>query len=296
MNSKHKISVIIHTYFRYKYLTKVLKILSRQTLKPYEIIISDQTPIKDRPEKFYENFKNLPLKIINLNRPMHAPAQNIGARASTGDILVFIDDDCEFRNDFLEQHIRVLDEEKVDVVVGPNSLVENLQKTFRRHSKRADPISFFLKNLPTNWNGMVLYTIGGNTSIKRKNFFDVGGYDEKVPRMADIELGLRLFKSGAKMYHSVKPFVHHLKSDKGGSRKAQSNLPYLRLMSWLYIYRKHFSGWATKQFILKEFFSYLLFREPISGEFKISSLRKPLLPVIRIYNLFKAILETRKLI
>jgi GT2 family glycosyltransferase len=296
MNSYHKVSVIIHTYYRHDYLKRVLEILREQTLKPSEIIISDQTPLKDRPENFYEDFSDLPLNIINLNKPSHAPAQNIGAKASSGDILVFLDDDCEFRNDFVEQHVRVIDEENVDVVVGPNSLVEELPKTFQRHSKQADPISFFLKNLPTNWNGMVLYTIGGNTSVKRKNFFDIGGYDEKVPRMADIELGFRLFKSGAKMYHSVKPFVHHLKSTVGGSRKAQPNLQYLRLMSWLYIYRKHFQGWSTRQFILKEFFSYILFREPISGEFKTSSLKNPLLPLIRIVRFIRAISESGKLL
>jgi GT2 family glycosyltransferase len=296
MESDHKVSVIIHTYYRYDYLKRVLEILGEQTLKPFEIIISDQTPLVDRPKDFYEDFKELPLKIINLDKPLHAPAQNIGAKESSGDILVFLDDDCEFRKDFLEQHVRVMDEENVDVVVGPNSLVEKLPKTFSRHSKQADPISFFLKNLPTNWNGMVLYTIGGNTSVKRNFFFDIGGYDEKVPRMADIELGFRLFKSGAKMYHSVKPFVHHLKSDKGGARKGQPGLPYLRLMSWLYIYRKHFPGWTTRQFILKEFISYSFFREPISGEFKKSSLKNPFLPVIRIFNLFRAMRESGKLL
>jgi GT2 family glycosyltransferase len=296
MIEEPKVSVIIHTYYRHDYLKKVLEILQEQTLKPFEIIISDQTPLKDRPLNFYENFSDLPLKIINLDKPSHAPAQNIGAKASSGDILVFLDDDCEFKKDFIEQHLRVIDEENVDVVVGPNSLVEDLPETFQRQSKHADPISFFLKNLPTNWNGMVLYTIGGNTSVRRKNFFAIGGYDERVPRMADIEMGFRLFKSGAKMYHSVKPFVHHLKSDKGGSRKSQPNLPYLRLVSWLYIYRKHFQGWGTKQFILKEFISCLLFREPISGEFIVSRLKNPFLPLIRMFDLIKAISESKKLL
>ena len=93
---------------------------------------------------------------------------------------------------------------------------------------------------------MVVYTTGGNTSIKKEFFFKVGGYDEKIPRMADVELGFRLFKSGAKMYHSAKIFLHHRKSIKGGTRKSQSNIPYLRLVSYLYIYKKHFPGWSLK--------------------------------------------------
>ena len=296
MNLNNKASVVIHTYYRYNYLQTILELLLKQTIKPKEVIISDQTPIKDRPQGFYESFKDLPLKVINLDRPMHAPAQNIGARNSTGEILIFIDDDCEFREDFLEQHLRVMYEENVDVVVGPNSPTWELPEYFTRDYRHSDPVSFFLKTIPAKWHGMVLYTIGGNTSIKREAFFDVNGYDEKMPRMADIELGFRLFKNGAKIYHSTKPFIHHLKGTSGGSRKAQQNLQYKRLLSWLYLYKKHFPGWGTQQFILHEIMCAILFREPISGFFKKGNLKNPFLPLVRIAQLIKACVESNKLL
>lgn len=296
MDLNNKASVIIHTYYRYNYLQKILELLSKQTIKPKEIIISDQTPLKDRPPNFYESFKGLPLKVINLDKPMHAPAQNIGAKNSTGDIFIFIDDDCEFGEDFLEQHLRVMYDENVDVVVGPNSTSKNLPEYFRRDYKHSDPVSFFLKTIPTKWEGMVLYTIGGNTSIKRELFFNMGGYDEKMPRMADIELGFRLFKSGTKIYHSKKPFIHHLKDSKGGSHKAQRNIKYLRLLSWLYLYKKHFPGWGTHQFLLHEIIGAILFREPMSGYFKKGNLKNPFLPFIRILQIIKAIVESNKLL
>lgn len=297
MKPDHKISIIIHTYYRYKYLDKVLKIISKQTVKPFEIIISDQTPLCDRPENFYENFKELPLKIINLDKPLHAPAQNIGAKASSGDLLIFLDDDCEFKEDFIEQHINVMDTENVDVVVGPNSLTpelpDNLEKSF---TWRRDPLSFFIKKVPFKWNGMVIYTTGGNTSVKREFFFKVKGYDEKIPRMADVELGFRLYKIGAKIYHSIKPFVYHTKSNKGGTRKSQRDIPYLRLVSYLYIYKKHFPGWSTSQFKLKEVLGSFLFRDPINGNFRITNLKNPLYPFFRLVRLIKACIESEKLL
>jgi GT2 family glycosyltransferase len=297
MKTDYKISVIMHTYYRYEYLEKVLKILTRQTLKPFEIIISDQTPLNDRPPGFYENFKELPLKIINLDKPSHAPAQNIGAKSSTGDILIFLDDDCEFREDYIEQHIKVMTEENVDVVVGPNSLTEDLPETYeKQYLERRDPFSFFIKKVPIKWNGMVIYTTGGNTLIRRESFFKIGGYDEKIPRMADVEIGFRLYKSGAKMYHSVKPFVHHFKSNRGGSRKSQKDIPYLRLLSYLYIYKKHFPGWSTRQFCLKEIIDAILFREPINGKTRLSNFKNPLFPFIRLYELIKAYVESDKLL
>jgi len=267
-----------------------------QTIKPTEVIISDQTPIEERPSNFYEPFKNLPLILINLDKTMHASAQNIGVRKSTGEVFIFIDDDCEFREDFLEQHLRVMYEENVDVVVGPNSLTGELPEYFSHDYRYSDPVSFFLKTIPKKWHGMVLYTIGGNTSIKRELFFDIGGYDEKMPRMADIELGFRLFKSGAKIYHSKKPFIHHLKGTSGGSRKAQKNLQYKRLLSWLYLYKKHFPGWGTQQFILHEIICAILFREPISGFFRKGNLKNPFLPLIRTAHLIRACIESNRLL
>ncbi len=297
MISNNQVSIIIHTYYRYDYLEKVLQILTRQTVKPLEIIISDQTPLDDRPKEFYENFDELPLKIINMDKPSHAPAQNIGAKASDGKVLLFLDDDCEFQDDFLEQHIKVMNDENVDVVVGPNSTTKELPEKLEEHFlERRDPLSFFIKKVLVNWNGMVVYTTGGNTSIKKEFFFKVGGYDEKIPRMADVELGFRLFKSGAKMYHSAKIFLHHRKSIKGGTRKSQSNIPYLRLVSYLYIYKKHFPGWSTRQFCLKEILNYLIFRDPINGKFHLSSLKNPLTPAFRLYKLVKAWIESEKLL
>lgn len=279
------------------FLKKVLRLLTEQTIKPFEIIVSDQTPLDDRPPGFYGNFKELPLKIINLDKPSHAPAQNIGARASSGDILIFLDDDCEFSKDFIEQHINVMEEENVDVVVGPNSLEKELPDIDeKRDMRRRDPLSYFIKKVSFKWNGMVIYTTGGNMSIKRDFFFKVGGYDEKIPRMADVEIGLRLYKRGAKMYHSIKPFLHHFKSDVGGSRKAQRDIPYLRLISYFYIYKKHYPGWSTHQFCLKEIWGALLFRDPINGKTHLSNFKDPFYPFIRLYKLTKASIEAEKLL
>jgi len=297
MKQEHKISVIIHTYFRYEFLEKVLELLEKQTLKPFEIIISDQTPVNDRPKGFYERFFDLPLKVINLDKPAHASAQNIGSKASTGDILIFLDDDCEFSEDFVENHMNVLSEENVDAVVGPNSAdTQPSEESENINLKRRDLLSIYIKKVPYNWNGMVMYTIGGNTSIRRESFFKVGGYDEKIPRMADVELGIKLYRNGAKIYHSAKPFVHHLKAVTGGTRKSQKDIPYLRSVSYLYLYKKYFPGWSTSQFYLREVINALLFREPINGKTRFSNFKNPLFPFFRIFKLARAVVDSGKLL
>jgi len=147
MTEDDKVSVIMHTYYRYDCLETVLRGLSQQSLKPYEVIITDQTPLADRPDGFYEKFTDLPLKIINLNNPSHAPAQNAGAKVSSGDLLLFLDDDMEFGDDLVEAYVHVLHEEHVDVIFGAVSSEKSLPLEVKRDYRRLDPLSYFLKIL-----------------------------------------------------------------------------------------------------------------------------------------------------
>lgn len=296
MTFKKRLSIILHTYYRYDCLETVLKLLSEQSLTPYEIVISDQTPMKDRPIDFYKKFAGLPLKILDLDKPSHAPAQNKGAEASSGDILLFLDDDVEFGPDFLEQHLKVMEEENVDVVLGVTSEKPDLPEKYQRNTKSIDPISLFLKSPHSRWSGMALHIHGLNTSMKREIFMVNGGFDENIPRMADIELGYRLYRNGAKIFHSEKPFVYHKRWKKGGTRKTQSNISYLRMVSRLYLYKKHFSGWGVRQFLILETLNALLFRAQMKGEFQPRTLKNPLLPIIRIFRIIKAWIESERLL
>jgi GT2 family glycosyltransferase len=296
LKTDKKLSIIIPSYYRYEVLENVLNSLVKQTLKPFEIIIADQTPLNDRPSDFYENFNSLPLKILNLEKPSYSLSRNAAAEISKGDILLFIDDDIEFSEDFLQQHISVMLKENVDVVVGATSATPILPDTFSRPVRQMEPISLFLKGPHCKWSGMVLYMGGLNTSIKRDTFLSSGGFDEKIPRMEDVELGYRLFRSGAKIFHSEKPFAYHKRWKKGGSRKSQKNIPYIKLISKLYLYKKHFPGWGTHQFIIREVLNALLFRTPINGNFNPKSLKNPILPLIRLHRLLKAGMEAEKLL
>jgi len=284
----NKLSIIMHTLERYDCLEDVLIFLRSQTVQPDEIVIADQTPLEKRPKGFYENYSDLPIKLLNLDRPSHAPAQNKAAKASSGDLLLFLDDDIEFSNDFIEQYLYVLETEHVDVVQGAFSDEKTLTEHSERDYRKMEPLGYFLKLPKYKWNGMVLATCGGSLLIKRELFLSVGGYDEKTPRMADIELGYRLFRHGAKIFFSEKPFAHHKRWKSGGTFEKTKDIAYIRLVSRFYIYQKHFPGWMTKQFVLHEFISALLLREFVSGKFLKKNMMKPYLPIIRVFQVITA--------
>ena len=74
-------------------LGSVLELLENQTVKPFEIIVVDQTPLDKSPKDFYLRFKSLTLKILNLDKPSFSNARNLAAKECKGDIFLFIDDD-----------------------------------------------------------------------------------------------------------------------------------------------------------------------------------------------------------
>ncbi|MCI5137199.1 MAG: glycosyltransferase family 2 protein [Candidatus Electrothrix sp. AR1] len=282
------ISVVIPTYYRYERLEKILSFLREQSLKPDEIIIIDQTPHRERPKNFYKKVKGLPVVLVDLNTPSLSRSRNIGAEKASGRYLLFLDDDMEFGSELIRNHLHVMEKEAVDVVSGAISTGPTLLDTYKRDMKRLDPLSFFLKSPNKKWDGMTLVVSGANTMIKRDLFLRVGGFDENMPRMEDIELGYRLYKVGAKVFYSSNPHAVHNAAPTGGTRASQKNIQYIKLLSRVYLYHKHFDGWARQQFyllVMKNGFSY---RDQISGAFYLSHLRQPFWPLQTCLMLYKA--------
>jgi GT2 family glycosyltransferase len=261
MNKKNiKVSVIIPTYYRYKYLSGLLEMLIKQTYVDFEVIVADQTPEESRPAGYYEKFQSkINLNVLFVKEPSLTRPRNIAVKHANGEILLFLDDDIIIKKNFIESHVEVMKSENVDVVNGGTSKNENLPKDFPWDVRLFSPVRFFLSAPNYKWEGMMMSISSCNVSMKKKSFLLVEGFDEKLPRMVDFELGYRLYKSGAKIYYSYKPFAMHLRGE-GGSRKNPKN--HNKLVSQIYIHRKHFPGWITKQYILSLFLTrkyYLLF-------------------------------------
>ena len=290
------ISVVIPTYRRHERLEALLEALRLQTFPPDEVVVVDQTPQADRPSGFYERFSDLPMVLIDLEYPSLSGSRNIGAKKAKGEYLLFLDDDMIIDDSLIGNHVKVMDNERVDVVYGAISTTGELPETYKRDTIRMDPLGFFLKSPNKNWSGMTLVTSGANTMIRSQLFASVEGYDENMPRMEDIELGYRLYLKGAKIYYSALPHAIHDAAPTGGTRSTQNDMIYARVFSKVYLYRRHFAGWTTTQFyllIMKNAFTY---RDPISGAFYLSHLKKLYWPIYVIGLLVKAHLEAKRLL
>lgn len=199
----HTVSVLIPTLDRYPHLFKVLAQLARQTIRPWEIIVIDQTAAERRDTSWPERFADLPLKVLWRDVAGQCSSRNAGLAVATGDAILFLDDDDEIDDDLIAIHRDCLNRTGMSAScgvadeVGAGPLPPAF--TFRR---AADVF-------PTN-----------NTLLRRSALRGSGLFDlafDHGPR-ADADLGLRLRQSGATLLLNPAARVLHLHAPRGGLR------------------------------------------------------------------------------
>lgn len=114
MSKTPKISVIICTYNREKFLPGALNSLAHQTLNPddYEIIIINNNST-DSTELISKNFVDenplLNIKYFIETQKGLSAARNRGIKESSAELIVFIDDDAEVTENYLQTAIDFFD-------------------------------------------------------------------------------------------------------------------------------------------------------------------------------------------
>lgn len=173
------VSVIIPTLEEENYLPKLLQTVKNQTYFPIESVVADSSPSpsKEETEDICRAFGARYIFVPQLNIPL---ARNEGALASTGEILVFTDADCQFASNYIEQAVGALEGGYVlahgsDPVVG-GGILSPLTVIARSGMK------------PPHW------TSGRGIAIWRDTFFDIGMYnaDWSPGDREDLDLGFRI--------------------------------------------------------------------------------------------------------
>ena len=198
-----RVTVLIPTLNRYPYLHVVLANLRAQTVRPHEIIIIDQTAKEKRDPTIGELFADLPLRLMFQDEPGQCSSRNAGLAVSTGDFILFIDDDDELPPTLIEEHLRNLFRFAADVSSGVLHEVGTEGLAADRQFVRASDV------FPTS-----------NTLVRREVLRKSGLFDlafNRAPR-ADGELGMRVYLSGAFMVIDQSISVMHHRAAEGGLR------------------------------------------------------------------------------
>ncbi|MCG7848372.1 MAG: glycosyltransferase, partial [ANME-2 cluster archaeon] len=240
-----QVSIIVCTYNRVAYLKKCLDSLQKLNYPNYEIIVVNG-PSTDKTDDLLSDYCD----IKNLNQPKLnglSVARNIGIKASSGEIIAFIDDDAVADANWLTC---LAEEYKDESVGGVGGLVYDITGSWLQFKNgfinKCGIPTFIVDNAPNfndkggyNFN----YIMGTNSSFRKSTLVKVGCFDKNIKYYADeAELCVRIIKSGEKIIHTSKAKVFHGMVE-GHNRKSPYDLNWSEIMkNVIYFTLKNFRG------------------------------------------------------
>ncbi len=198
------ISIVIPTHNRYDYLKMAVDSALSQTLPPHEIIIVDDCSDPNVKEKINDRWADNPLIRLQFLSAKSgvSRARNIGKELSSGDFLLFLDDDDMLLPDMLEKSLEEMGDADVvgcrtRMISDDAGLSKSKIKGYRwGYSKQAEiysldatPIRHLLLHAPS------IHSFLGKASVMKAVEFD-----EKLEYGEDLDYWIRLALEGARFH------------------------------------------------------------------------------------------------
>jgi GT2 family glycosyltransferase len=231
MNNFPLISVVIPTYYREEALRDSLIDVLKQDYPNFEVIVVDQTPQHEPEIQAYLEVQATAGKIkwLRLDWASLPGARNYGVRRSSGEIIIFIDDDVQLTPSFLSAHAKnYLEKPEVGAVAG---------RVFDRMKLGDSGGKLEIEYLPPQamdpgiaWYHIdlvhtikpqqVLTARGCNMSFRREIFTKYGlKFDERFRGSAvreESDFCLRVRQTGYKIWYDPDAYLVHLGEETGG--------------------------------------------------------------------------------
>ena len=214
------LSVVVSTSpQREKHLQCCLKMLERQTYKPFEVIVVDDGSKKG--ETIATIFESS-LKLSYLWRPNDccvSRSRNLGASFAQGEGLVFIDTDVLLNPLALEYYASTLTQQQLLYgYCGNNKLLCSCSCWFPDHFIHWEDIRFRFSSLeevnsPSRlFKEPFKYAWSGNFGLKQKTFQWLGGFNESLIGWGfeDIEFAYRGVKMGCHIDFSLEVWAEQM--------------------------------------------------------------------------------------
>ncbi|ROD49252.1 glycosyltransferase family 2 protein [Proteus mirabilis] len=227
----NRLSVIITTHNRPFFLKRAINSVLSQTIPPYEIIIvDDNSDIKINIDEFKNNKGIIISYIYNKEKKGSNYSRNLGAEKSTGNILMFLDDDDFWLENKIKVQLELLKKGYDFVYSGKNFVSStNLKKTIRK-SKESHKIN----NI---WHGNYLGTTS-SIAIKKHIFIKAGKFDELLESLQDYDLWIRVLKITPAIWdgkHNINYTIHRSKK-KQISTDSNKHLNSIKRIQKKYLY------------------------------------------------------------
>lgn len=208
MNINPKVSVVIVTYNRPKFLPLAIQSVLDQTFQDFEILVVDNGV--ERPaRKIVESFNDLRIKYLpQTENTGCSGGKNVGIKNSVGEHVAFLDDDDIWLPEKLELQMKAL-ENSTDNVGFCFTAITEIRDEGETHSQVPEGEGDYFEFALRKFNGFLSSTL----VIKKKVFDEVGLLDESFPSHTDIDLIIRITKKYKGMAINKPLIKMYLKSD-----------------------------------------------------------------------------------
>ncbi|WP_263821276.1 glycosyltransferase family 2 protein [Salinibacter sp.] len=243
------ISVVIPTFNRQDVILRAVESALGQTHKNLEVIVVDDHS-QDRTREVVESVGDNRVRYVLNRRSKGAQgARNTGVEIAKGEWIAFLDSDDWWHKEKLEKQVNFIKKSEKRVSALSTGRVWKADgKTFWKSKlKKVD-----------NWEPKVFLhdnPVGGFSTIliRKKKLKEVGGLDEALPAMQDIDLYFRISKKGD--FYSIpnRLTIETIRYDGGISTNYAKKLESSKLFMekyekeykssyWMHVYRKAHIG------------------------------------------------------
>jgi glycosyltransferase involved in cell wall biosynthesis len=203
-------------------LTKCLQSLAAQSTKPGEVIVAwqgDDSPTRDTVSRMHDCV-GFDLRAVHCPAPGIVPAENAALDASTGEIVLLIDDDAIAPVDWIERHLSYYDDPRVGAVGGP---YDNFLLDGTAYPKRAvEPVGVLkwygkssgnMHDHSPQWQNRapreIAHLVGNNMSLRRAAFDRMEDGLRPYWQTFEMEVCLQVKARGYKVLFDFQNKVQH---------------------------------------------------------------------------------------
>lgn len=178
-----------------RFLPKAIESVLNQSEKDFELIVVDDCSTDNTLEIVHEYAKK-DKRVVYAKTPFNSGSdtlpKNLGVLKSRGQYIAYLDDDCRFH----EYHLAILLErlEKnpdIDVVYCDMQI-------FNADKPSEPPQPAIAKDFDTQFLINRNFIDTSEVMHRRDNIFQVGGWDQELPKFVDWNLWVRMMKAGAR--------------------------------------------------------------------------------------------------
>ncbi len=240
-----RVSVVINTLNRDRWLERCLLSLRRQTYDNFEIVVVN-VPSTDGTEEVLSRFAG---QVIagRVGAAVLGQSRNEGIRLSHGELVAFIDDDAVAADDWIERLVQPFRAPSVGAAGGSVLRMHARDVEFKNGIIDREGTVKWHESLPglhSDWEEGYLNTMAGGCSMLRRSaLMQIGGFDERIEYYHDeADIAIRCQAAGWRVEHCPEAVIYHEAAPSNVRRRRHVIDWHVVVKNTLYVALRNYNG------------------------------------------------------